>query len=456
MNAVIPRTALSLALFSATAFAQVDPTTRPTPAGGDYVTREDYDKLKREQDELRSELEAMKRERAGFVPATTAPAPLAGPGHAPPSASQADLDAANESIREIKDDISRYHTADSRFTIVGDATFSYVSQKSSPSTFSTVISPLALWEPTDRILVEAAADISVATDDTNNSTTSVDLNIGNVSYLVNDYLAVGAGLFVVPFGQFHNHFDPPWINEFPDDPLAFDAIAPDSEVGAFAKGAVPLTVAGNGMKFTYDLYLANGPNLITNDTTAAGSLNFSDFTDLNNNKAIGGRIGFLPAPNMEFGYSLQTSKPGAGSFEHLSALLQAVDFNWRQDVDAFSGWIDLRGEYTLSHVGRATYDPPGAPGPFTFTNNREGGYVQLGYRPAYVENHILRNFEFAARYDFLNTPLSSPGGDDEHRFALGVDYWITPQTVFETAYEFDRRKQNPSTSGLLIQLGLRL
>lgn len=233
-----------LALASATAVAQVDSTTRPASSGGDYVSREEYDKLKRKQDEMRRELEAMKRERAGTESATTIPSSQSPP--ASPYASQADLDATNESIREIKDDIARYHNTDSHFTIVGDATFSYFSQKGSPSTFSAIISPLALWEPTDRILVEAAADISVATDNTNTSSTSVNLTIGNVSFLVNDYLLVGTGLFVVPFGQFHNHFDPPWINEFPDDPLAFDAIAPDSEVSAFAKGAVPLTVAGKG------------------------------------------------------------------------------------------------------------------------------------------------------------------------------------------------------------------
>jgi len=210
------------------------------------------------------------------------------------------------------------------------------------------------------------------------------------------------------------------------------------------------------MKVTYDLYLANGPNLITNDPAAADSLNFLDYTDLNDNKAVGGRLGFLPAPNLEFGYSLQTSKPGAGNFEHLSAILQAVDFNWRQDADAVSGWFDLRGEYVWSNVGRATYDPPGAPAPFTFTNNREGGYIQLAYRPAYVESQFFRSLEFAVRYDFLNTPLNSPGGDDEHRLSLGIDYWITPQAVLEAAYEFDRFKRSPSQSGLFLQLGLRL
>ena len=48
------------------AFAQADSTTRPASSGGDYVSREEYDKLGREHDESRLELESMKRERAGF------------------------------------------------------------------------------------------------------------------------------------------------------------------------------------------------------------------------------------------------------------------------------------------------------------------------------------------------------------------------------------------------------
>jgi hypothetical protein len=94
----------------------------------------------------------------------------------------------------------------------------------------------------------------------------------------------GGGLFTVPFGQYHNHFDPPWIDKFPNDPLAFDAIAPVSEVGFFAKGAIP----SGTTRWTYDVYATNGPNLIASDPSAAGQLNFDDFTDLNNNKAAGG------------------------------------------------------------------------------------------------------------------------------------------------------------------------
>ena len=398
---------------------------------------------------MRRELEAMRRERAA-ASNSSAPAP----------ARQEDLDAVNQTIQEIKDDVARSRNTDSRFTVVGDAAFGYSAVRHSPSTFFAQISPLVLWRPADRILVEAAADIGISTDPDGNSSTSFDLTIANASYLINDYIAVGAGLFVVPFGQYHNHFDPPWIKEIPDDPLPFGdgGIAPGSEVGAYIKGAVPIIVAGRGIKFTYGFYVTNGPQLITSDPGAAGSLNFDDFTDLNNNKAVGGRIGFLPLPNLEMGYSIQGSEPSPSGFGRTHALLQAIDLNWRQDVEALQGWFDLRGEYVWSRVSRATFDPKGTLGfgPTRFDNHRDGGYIQLAYRPAYVPNDFIRRFEVPIRYDFLNTPLISPGGNHEHRFTVGVDYWITPQAVLEAAYEWDRRTEGPSQNALLIQFGLRL
>lgn len=458
--------------------ARPGPTTAPAipvaAPNGDFVSREEYERLKRDQDEMRRELAVLRRERAGTNAPAASPAPgtpgspgtPGGPATTEPGLSlsrmarQEDLDAVNQTVQEIKDDLGRYHNTDSRFLLVGDAAFGYSSPRHGTSTFFAEIAPLVLWRPADRILIEAAADIGINTDNNGSSSTSFDLTIANVSYELNDYMLVGAGLFVVPFGQYHNHFDPPWIKEFPDDPLPFgdNGIAPGSEVGAFLKGAVPVTVLGRGMKFTYDFYVTNGPQLITNDPGAAGSLNFDDFTDLNNNKAVGGRIGFLPFPDLEVGYSIQGSDPSPAGFQRTHALLQALDLNWRPDVAPLQGWIDLRGEYVWSNVSRATYDPTGSLGigPTSFGNHRDGGYIQLAYRPAYVTNDFIRRLEFAVRYDFLNTPLNSPGGTHEHRFTFGIDYWVSPQAVLEAAYEWDRRKEGGHQNALLIQFGVRL
>ncbi|MDB5304039.1 MAG: hypothetical protein JWM97_1588, partial [Phycisphaerales bacterium] len=352
------------------------PTAVPTQTDNRApVTREEYDRLLAEQREMRAELEQMKRERAAHQPS----AGNNGQG-APAVATQEDLDEIDKTVRALRVDVDRIHPGTEAFLISGDASIGFVSQRRNNSTFFAGLAPLVLFKPTDRLLFEGAVDLGLNTDPDANSSTSVDLTIADASYLVTDWLAVGGGLFVTPFGVYHNHFDPPWINKFPDDPLAFSGtLAPGSSVGFFARGAFPLC----GTKVTYDVYVTNGPNLIVRDPAAAGTLNFDNFSDLNNNKAVGGRLGFLPVPNMELGYSIYTGEAQPSGFPRVRALLQAFDVNWRPEVDAIAGTLDFRSEWVFSDVSRATFDPSHALGfgPLNFSNYRDGGYVQLCYRP---------------------------------------------------------------------------
>lgn len=345
----------------------------------------------------------------------------------------------------------------------GAVTFTNLQKASSPSTFDAVVSPLILWEPTDRLLVTAAFDLAVGTDTTGVSSSSINVNIADASIIVNDNLIVGGGLFVVPFGQYHNHFDPPWIEKLPDAPLAFgdSAIGPSSEVGIFAHGAaaVPFLHAPfSSPKIVYDAYLTNGPQLIANDPTAAGSLNFSDFTDLNNGKAVGGRIGFLPFPALETGYSVQYAQASPVGFPKTYVLLQAADLNWVQLCRPLGGVFTTRAEWIWSNVQNTTYDPNGKLGfgPLNFSNYRHGGYVELAYRPTLSSNAVLRNLEFIGRYDLVRSPVQAPGGEHEQRFEVGMDYWLTPSWVLKFAYAFDKRKVAPSENALFLQLGFGL
>ena len=439
--------------------AQASPKTQET------VSREEYEKLKREQEQMRREIEDLKRAlKQQAQPAPAAPAPVATtpPGAAPtqptseaPTAE--DFDDLQKQLKDVKTQLDAAKPGTSKFVIAGDMDVGFSLRRGETSTFETGFAPLILFQPTDRILIEAAADIGIDTDSDNNSSTSFDLTIANVSFLVNDNLAVGGGLFVVPFGVYHNHFDPPWINKFPDDPLPFgdDGIAPSSQVGIFARGAYPIGLA----KMTYDVYLTNGPNLTVNNPDSAGSLNFDDFTDLNDNKAVGGRIGFLPIPNLEMGYSIQvadTSPQGFG--KDVNAVLQAIDLNYRLDCRKLGGTFDMRGEWVISDVDRATYDPDGSLGfgPVTFSNYRQGGYAQLCYRPTHSDNKFFRNTELVSRYDWLTSSLAVPGGDHEKRFTLGVDYWFTPSVVLKAAYQFDDKQVGENQNAFLMQLGIGL
>ncbi len=456
-------------MLSAVATARGQAPAPPAP-GTDTVSREEYDKLKREQDQMRGEIEQLKAalsQQRQAAPAI-APAPIPTPTPAPavpataaPGAPAAkaqegptneDIDDLQNQIKGLKDELNLARPGTSNFHIAGDMDVGFSVVRGEKSTFEAGFAPLILFQPTERILIEAAADIGIETLDDNTSETTFDLTIANISFLINDRLAVGAGLFVVPFGVYHNHFDPPWINKFPDDPLPFGdgGIAPSSQLGAFLRGAAPVS----NMKITYDAYVANGPNLNTTDPDAAGTLNFDDYTDLNDNKAVGGRIGFLPVPSLEMGYSIQYAQVQPSDFPTTDALLQAVDFNHR--FEAMRGLFDLRTEWMWSDVGTVTHDPDGSLGfgPTRFSNYRQGGYVQLCYRPTKSDNKFLRDLEFVSRYDWLIQPLNAPGGEHEKRFTLGVDYWITPAVVLKAAYEFDDKEVGSDDNAFLMQLGI--
>ncbi len=422
-----------------------EPRTAPSPnSNGNYVTRKDYDKLQKQMLEMKAELDAIKQDKVA-------------------ARAEADqtADDIQKDIRTLHQDVLSLRPGFNSVLIAGDASFGWSHLKGSPSSFDAGFSPLILWELNDRLLFEGALDFALNTDGSGNSSTSVDLTIADLTYLVNDYLTVGGGLFVTPFGVYHNHFDPSWINKFPDDPLAFGGaanggIAPGSSLGVFAEGGAP--VGGPG-KITYAIYAINGPRLITDDPNAAGSLDFSNFADNNDGKSFGGRIGYLPVPELEIGYSIQDGQAASHGLRHnVNALLQGVDVEYKRQIDPILGVLDLRAEYVFSHVDRATYGTGGTGGfgPLNFSNDRSGGYAQAAYRPTMVGNRYLKNVELALRYDWLFVPKSAPGGDFEQRWTFGVDYWVAPNAVFKIAYELDSKDVGTNTSGFLVQFGIGL
>jgi hypothetical protein len=443
MRGIVRLCALIVLTAGAVAAQQPPPASQP-------VSREEYERVLREQAQMRRELDELKSARdRGGPPAGSQPA---GNPPASPAVTQEDIDDLDKEVRRLGQQVHGALPGTEHLVITGDAAFGFTNQRKTNSTFFAGIAPLILWQPTDRLLIEAAADIGIATDATGGSSTSFDLKIADASFIINDYLVVGAGLFVVPFGQYHNHFDPSWIDKLPDDPLAFGdvALGPGSQVGIFARGAVPIYTS----KLVYDVYLTNGPQLVTNDPNAAGSLNFSDFTDLNNGKAVGGRIGFLPIPSVETGYSFEYAQTSPSGFAHAYAFLQAFDLNIRQDVHAI-GVFTVRTEWIWSSVERATYGGGSTGfGPITFGNYRTGGYAELAYRPSYAPNRYVRNLEFVTRFNYVRTPLAAPGGDHEDLWEFGLDYWITPSAVVKVAYNVDNKKIGPNQNAVLVQLGI--
>lgn len=405
---------------------------QPPPDASKFVTREEYEKVIKRLDTVTSELEKVKTQQAY------------------PAASAKDTDAALEEVRntvhDIQDQLKTVQSGSNQFIVTGFGYAMFEDHRGSVSTFSAGVNPLILWKIGDRLIFETEFEVQLNSKEDGGGT-DFGMEIANLSYLVNDNLIIGGGLFKTPLGIFNERLESKWVNKLPDRPLPYDdavGIAQEASVGIFAKGAFR-TGAGD---LNYAVYVSNGPSLNT-DGDNPGSLDFENNIDENDSKAVGGRIGWIPLPYLELGYSIQWAKVNPSGFENVHALTQAVDLSYVRTYPQIKGQIDFRAEWVLANIDNATYVVDGNAS--RFNNDRNAGYLQIAYRPTQVEGKFLKNLEFIFRYDRLNVSKSAPNGGYEQRYTFGIDYWLNPSTVVKIAYECDHKQVGDSSDAFFIQ-----
>jgi len=272
----------------------------------------------------------------------------------------------------------------------------------------------------------------------------IGLEYANLAYVINKYVMVRAGKFLLPFGTFMERLHPAWINRLSSKPLGFghDGIAPASDIGVELRGSSPI----GGTTINYSVYATNGPKLKdgSEEPEEAGMLNFENYIDNNTNKFVGGRVGFLPLYNssMEFGASFYTGKVGdKGSvYEDVKAFLWAFDFSFVKQISPIKGVIDIKAQYNQTQVSDAYYieeeEERDTLDLYTFNNLSRAYYAQLSYRPSMAGNNFLKNLEFVGRYSKLNTPEGSEWESDINELSFGLNYWITWRQVVKINYSF--------------------
>lgn len=383
--------------------------------GDKYVTRDEYDKVVKELDAIKRKLGLVEEQ------ATTQ--------H---KENEQTFDETEKELKAIKSLATKAQAGTTRPLITGWADVGYADRKGDNSTFSASFNPILLWKLSDRLFFEAEVELELEGNET-----EIDLEYANLSYIVNDYLTLKGGRFLSPFGTFSERLHPGWINKLPDAPLPFghDGIAPTSELGLQASGGFP----AGPTKFNYAVYVSNGPRLNTgaDEPDEAGLLHFDNNTDINNNKAVGTRIGFLPIPELELGYSVQYARVREGG--GTDAWLHSVDLGYVRNSPKLRGVVDVKAQWVWSQVDDLVFDT--GSGPFTFDNRRNGGYVQLAYRPSLMRNKFLQNLEGVCRWDMINNPSGAPAETafDENRWTFGLNYWLGPSTVVKAAYQFGDR-----------------
>jgi hypothetical protein len=407
-----------LCLFSALAIAASGEEEYVTRAEFDQF-RAEFEKYKVENAKLKAQNTKLENDVEGFKAELSRNKPID--------------DKLNQYLwKPGADEYDAVRSGTTKLLISGWADAGFEDRSGAPSTFTETFHPVFLWKLSDRISFESDLDYVV------------------LDYRIHDLLQFEAGRFLTPIDTFYRRERQTWINKLPDRPFVFaqgQGLAPEFSVGAMLDGAF----TAGPTKFNWNAYVANGPRLITGDPVHFGELDFSSIIDNNQNKTLGGRLGFLPIPDLEVGGSAMVGRAGTSATPQsgVATTILGADMSYIHDFDSLRGTIDIRAEWLWSHVDSATYTIDGKD--VLFTNNRHnGGYAQIAYRPTKIDQQWVRNLELVFRYDRISNPSfrsddpieAHPERGSRDRRAFDLNYWLGPSAVLKFAYENETRDEH--------------
>jgi len=173
----------------------------PPPDSSKFVTREEYEKVMKRLDNVTSELEKVKNTQSF------------------PPASAKDTDAALEEVRgtvhDIQDQLHTMQSGNNQFLVTGFGFAMFENHDGSVSTFSAGVDPFILWKIGDHLIFESGFEVQLNSKEVGGGT-DFGMEIANLSYIVNDNLTIGGGLFKTPLGIFNERLESKWVNKLPD------------------------------------------------------------------------------------------------------------------------------------------------------------------------------------------------------------------------------------------------
>ena len=355
---------------------------------------------------------------------------------------QAQIDALQNQVTALSSEVQQaaeWKNPNTLMHMAGFADVKFIKPENGDGSFGIgSFSPIFHYQYRDIVMLESEIEFQVGED----GETKIEMGYMTIDWFVSDYVAIIAGKFLSPVGQFRQNIHPSWINKMVSAPPGFghDGAAPISDMGVQLRGGFPV----GGIRTNYSLYVSNGPELKSEtedeidfeiDGVAADGFG----ADRDGDKTWGGRFGILPMSSLEIGVSFATGKaavtvleandvssPSSGlepgtefSGEALRSYdVTGADFVW------FSGSMSLRGEYIKTEIGEAS----------TGTTAGEGGvweavYTQLAYRlPDTRWEGVIRYGDFDA-----------PGlNRDQTQTTVGINYLVTNNFIAKVTYEFNK------------------
>jgi len=142
-----------------------------------------------------------------------------------------------QEVGSLKKIVDGLRGGSSKHLFSGYAFAGYEDRTGESGSFNAGFNPIFLWKPADRLFFEGELELELSDGET-----ELSLEYAHLNYSLNDYVTLGAGKFLSPFGIFRERLHPAWINKLPDAPLAYghDGIIPPTILGAQIRGGIPV------------------------------------------------------------------------------------------------------------------------------------------------------------------------------------------------------------------------
>lgn len=332
---------------------------------------------------------------------------------------QENLDEQGQALTQTTQLAAGWKDSTSVTHLSGYASVDYVSPENANAAFNANFNPMFHFLYNDKVLWEAELEIEVA----ENGETEVGLEYTTLDLFLNDKLTLVAGKFLSPIGNFRQNLHPSWINKLPSAPPGFghDGAAPISELGVQLRGVAPFERGG---RLTYAGYVGNGPKVEAEDGEIHAIEAEGFASDPDDNKVFGGRVSYLPIPQLELAVSGAIGDVAVVEYDEVD-----IDGEPGRDYTVLGfdasyriAGFDLRGEYVMQEIDdeQTSLAPEGG--------RWETWYAQAAY------GFGQGKWEGVARY----TDFNSPHGDEsQEQWALGLNYLLSPSTLIKFGYEFN-------------------
>ncbi|HET9606456.1 MAG TPA: hypothetical protein VFO87_05355 [Nitrospira sp.] len=303
----------------------------------------------------------------------------------------------------------------------------------------------------------------------------ISLEFAHMDYLVNEPFNIRAGILLIPIGKFNLLHDSP-LNDLTDRPLVAQFVIPStmSETGAGFYGTF---YPGRTSKLDYELYLTTGPCGYNSDgepraNEENGTKNTrqrkceqtADGLDINNGKAVSGRLAFSPMLGVEVAGSGYFGNQSPSSYNPLS--ITAIDWTFQRgpfELIGEAAWSYARGNSRAITGNTFGGFSPGSVMTGVNTLNSfaappqrmQGYYIQANYHfmPAFLANWSPKRFgegsTFTAviRYDRVNLNMDNKGENEGNleQISFGLNYRPVEDCVFKMSYQYLPMSFNPNS-----------